>query len=306
MTEPNPIVVRQLRKVYRGGRGIHGIDFQVKQGEVFGFLGPNGAGKTTTIRTLMGLLRPTGGSAAILGYDCWRESPSAKNRVGFVSAVPRLYEMMTGAAFLEFMAGFRGPQVFANARKLAREFDLDVRPTIRQLSRGNRQKLLLILALMHDPPLLILVEPSGGLDPIGQEAFLSRVVDERSRGKTVFLSSHNLAEVERVADRVGIIRDGRMVAVEEIEKLRAKRTRKMEVDLQAPLVNGLLDGLADVRIVASGKGGRHVELAVQGNPRELLTRLGSAEVVDIIYPPADLESVFLAYYRDPGTGGDAR
>ena len=306
MTEPDPIVVRQLQKVYRGGRGIHAIDFQVKQGEVFGFLGPNGAGKTTTIRTLMGLLRPTGGSAAIFGYDCWRESPSAKTRVGFVSADPRLYEMMTGAAFLEFMAGFRGPQVFANARKLAMEFDLDVRPTIRQLSRGNRQKLLLVQALMHDPPLLILDEPSGGLDPIGQEVFLSRVVDERARGKTVFLSSHNLAEVERVADRVGIIRDGRMVAVEEIAKLRAKRTRKMEVDLQVPLVNGLLDGLADVRIVASAKGGRHLELAVQGNPRELMTRLGSAEVVDIIYPPADLESVFLAYYRHEGTGGDAR
>jgi beta-exotoxin I transport system ATP-binding protein len=305
MTGNEAILARRLTKVYRGGRGIHEIDFSVRRGEIFGFLGPNGAGKTTTIRTLMGLLRPSRGTATVFGLDCWQQSPGVKDRVGFVPADPRLYERMTGAAFLEFMAGFRGRGALDNARKLAAELDLDLHPKIRQLSRGNRQKLLLVQGLMHDPPLLILDEASGGLDPLGQAAFLSRLEDERSRGKTVFLSSHNLAEVECVADRVGILRDGRMVAIEQIEKLRSVRTRRMEVTLERPLNNGFLDGLTGVRLAATHDGGRRVELAVQGNPRELLARLSTAPVLDVVFPPADLESVFMHYYRDEDAASEA-
>jgi ABC-2 type transport system ATP-binding protein len=305
MTQAAAIAARGLSKVYRGGRGVFELDFGVREGEIFGFLGPNGAGKTTTIRTLIGLLRPTGGAVTIFGLDCWRESPQVKARVGFVSADPRLYEKMTGEAFLEFMAGFRPRGTMDNARKLARELDLDLKPRIRQLSHGNRQKLLLVQGFMHDAPLLILDEASGGLDPLGQAAFMDKLIDERSRGKTVFLSSHNLAEVERVADRVGIIREGRMVAVEGIDALRAKRTRKMEVTLETPVADGQLDGLAGVRLLKSDHGGKHLELAVQGNPRELLGRLAAAPVVDVVFPPADLESVFLHYYRDDEAGGSA-
>ncbi len=306
MTENGAIVGRRLSKVYRGGRGVFELDFAVREGEIFGFLGPNGAGKTTTIRTLIGLLRPTAGEATIFGLDCWRQSPAVKARVGFVSADPRLYEKMTGAAFLEFMAGFRARGTMDRARALAREFDLDLRPKIRHLSRGNRQKLLLIQGLMHDAPLLILDEASGGLDPLGQEAFLAHLEDQRSRGKTIFLSSHNLAEVERVADRVGIIREGRMVAIEDIEKLRALRARKMAVTLERPLSSEFFDGLPGVRLVATSDAGRHVELVVQGNPRELLARLGTAPVLDVVFPAADLESVFIHYYRedDPGVARD--
>ncbi|HET7421525.1 MAG TPA: ABC transporter ATP-binding protein [Candidatus Dormibacteraeota bacterium] len=296
------ISARALAKVYRGGRGIFELDFTVREGEIFGFLGPNGAGKTTTIRTLIGLLRPTAGAATIFGLDCWREATAAKAKVGFVPSDPRLYEKMTGAAFLEFMASYRGPGTLDRARKLAAELDLDLRPRIRQLSRGNRQKLILVQGLMHDAPLLILDEASGGLDPLGQEAFLTMLERERSRGRTVFLSSHNLAEVERVADRVGIIREGRMVAVEEIAKLRELRSRKMEVTLERPLENGFLDGLEGVRLVASRDGGRQLELAVRGNPRTLLSRLAGAPIVDVVFPPADLESVFLHFYRDDGSG----
>jgi len=298
MTGGEAIVSKRLSKVYCGGRGVFELDFGVREGEIFGFLGPNGAGKTTTIRTLMGLLQPTGGTVSVFGLDCWRESPSVKARVGFVSADPRLYEKMTGAAFLEFMAGFRSRGTLDRAHKLAAEFDLDLKPKIRHLSRGNRQKLLLVQGLMHDAPLLILDEASGGLDPLGQEAFLVYLEAERSRGKTVFLSSHNLAEVERVADRVGIIREGRIVAIEHIDKLRALRARKMEVRLERPVNADFFDGLPGVRLSGVKDGGRVVELAVQGNPRELLARLGAAPVVDVVFPPADLESIFMHYYRD--------
>jgi len=299
------IQARNLSKVYRGGRGVFELNFSVIEGEIFGFLGPNGAGKTTTIRTLIGLLRPTGGSVSVFGQDCWRQAPSVKAQVGFVSGDPRLYEKMTGGAFLEFMAGFRRLGTFDNAKKLAAELDLDLHPKIRHLSRGNRQKLLLVQGLMHDPPLLVLDEPTGGLDPLGQAAFLSRLEDERSRGKTVFLSSHNLAEVERVADRVGVIREGRIVAVEEIEKLRALRARKMEITVERPLSNGFLEGLTGVRLVSTRDDGRHVELAVQGSARELLKRLAVEPVTDLIFPPADLEGVFMHYYRDEGGSGSA-
>jgi ABC-2 type transport system ATP-binding protein len=294
------IVARGLSKVYRGGRGVYELTFTVNEGEIFGFLGPNGAGKTTTIRTFMGLLRPTGGSATILGRDCWRESPEAKARLGFVSADPRLYERMTGLGFLEFMAGFRTAGTLDRAKKLATEIDLDLRPRIRQLSRGNRQKLLLVQGLMHDPALLILDEPSGGLDPLGQADFLTRLIDERSRGKTIFLSSHNLAEVERVADRVGIIRDGRIVAIEGVEDLRSRRTRTMSVILERPVEGTLFDGVAGVRVVSVTDGGRRLELSIHGPVHELLTRLATAPVVDVVYPPADLESIFMHYY-DSGT-----
>jgi ABC-2 type transport system ATP-binding protein len=289
-----------LSKVYRGGRGVFELEFSVHEGEIFGFLGPNGAGKTTTIRTLLGLLRPTGGAASIFGLDCWSESPSVKARVGFVSADPRLYEKMTGAAFLGFMAGYRAPGTMDRARRIAADLDLDLRQKVRQLSRGNRQKLILVQGLMHDAPLLILDEASGGLDPLGQDAFAERLLDERSRGKTVFLSSHNLAEVERLADRVGIIREGRLVAVEDIDRLREVRARKMDVTLEHPLDGTFFDGLAGVRVVATRDGGRQLELAVQGSPRELLGRLATAPVLDMVFPPADLESVFLHYYREEG------
>ena len=294
------ISAKRFSKVYRGGRGAFELDFGVEEGEIFGFLGPNGAGKTTTIRSLIGLLRPTAGALTVFGHDCWRESAAVKAQVGFVSADPRLYEKMTGGAFLEFMAGFRARGTMDRARKLARELDLDLKPRIRHLSRGNRQKLLLVQGLMHDAPLLVLDEASGGLDPLGQEAFLVKLEEERSRGKTVFLSSHNLAEVERVADRVGIIREGRMVAVEHIDNLRALRARRMEVTLEAPVDGGFFDGISGVRVAAVKNGGRRVELVVQGSPRELLARLAAAPVVDLVFPPADLESVFLHYYRDDG------
>jgi ABC-2 type transport system ATP-binding protein len=291
-----------LTKVYRGGKGVFDLEFSVPEGEIFGFLGPNGAGKTTTIRVILGLLRPTRGSLSVFGLDSWRQSTDAKRRIGFVPGDPRLYEKMTGAAFLEFFAGYRPRGTMDRARKLAARLELDLRPRIRHLSHGNRQKVLLIQAFMHDPPLLVLDEATGGLDPLGQAAFLELLKDERSRGKTVFLSSHDLHEVERIADQVGVIRDGKLVAVEDVEKLKALRERKMELTLGRPLSKGFFDGLTDVRLLAAHNGDVQVELSVRGSPKTLLERLAQEDVVDLVYPPADLESVFLHYYQDADAG----
>jgi ABC-2 type transport system ATP-binding protein len=294
----DPITARGMSKVYRGGRGAFELDFSVREAEVFGFLGPNGAGKTTVIRAIMGLHRPTAGSLEVFGIDAWRESASARARIGFVPGDPRLYEKMTGAAFLAFLAAYRAPGTMDRARRLAGRFDLDLGPQIRVLSRGNRQKLLLVQALMHDPPLLVLDEPTGGLDPLGQAAFLDLVREERSRGKTVFLSSHDLHEVERVADRVAVIRDGRLVAVEEVERLRSLRERRMELILGRPLRPDLFRGLEGVRLLSARADGLRVEISIKGSPKAVLERLAQEDVQDLVYPPPDLESVFLHYYSD--------
>ena len=292
------IEARALTRTYRGGRGVFELDFRVEEGEIFGFLGPNGAGKTTTIRLLMGMLRPTSGEARVFGLDTWRQSPAAKARIGFVPGDLRLYERMTGEAVLRFLAGYRPRGSLDRGRRLARQLDLDLSQRVRHLSKGNRQKLILVQALMHEPPLMVLDEPTSGLDPLVQAAVLDLLVEQRSRGGTVFLSSHLMQEVEKVADRAAVLRDGRMVALEHVDRLRAVRERRMEVVLERPPANDAFAGLGGVRVLAVHDGGRRMELAVRGGPQGLLQRLAALPVVDLVYPPTDLESAFLHYYRD--------
>ena len=294
---PSAIEVVRLSKVYRGGHGIFELRFDVHEGEIFGFLGPNGAGKTTTIRVLMGLLRPTGGSTRVFGLDCWSQSPAIKARVGFVPGELHLYEGMSGRAFLEFFAAFRPAGTMARGVGLAQRFDLDLRQHIRHLSKGNRQKLAIIAALMHDPALLILDEPTSGLDPLMQITVLDVLREERARGKTVFLSSHVLPEVEKVADRVAVVREGRLVAVDDVERLRTLRARRMEVIFRQAPGSAAFTGVPGVRILSTHESGRHIELTLKGEPGPLLERLSRLPVLDLTYPPADLESVFLHYYE---------
>jgi ABC-2 type transport system ATP-binding protein len=294
------IEARGLTKVYRGGRGVFDLDLAVREGEIFGFLGPNAAGKTTTIRTLLGFLRPTVGVARVLGLDAWSASAAVKAQVGFIPGELHLYDRMRGSEFLSFLAGFRAAGALDHASRLATKLDLDLRQRIRHLSKGNRQKLIVVSALMHDPRLLILDEPTSGLDPLMQAEFLALLREERSRGKTVFLSSHMLPEVEKVADRVAIIREGRLVAVEQVERLKALRPRRMEVMLRSALAADAFAGLPGVQVLDVHEGGRHVELAVRGSPARLLSRLAQLPVEDLTYAPADLEGVFLHYYAQPG------
>jgi ABC-2 type transport system ATP-binding protein len=287
-----------LTKTYRGGRGVRDLTFEVEPGEIFGFLGPNGAGKTTSMRVVMGLLRPTAGSVTVFGLDSWSQSPAAKQRIGFVPGELHLYEHLSGRDLLEFLAAFRSGNPMKRARDLARKYDLDLRQGIKHLSKGNRQKLVVIAAVMHDPDLLVLDEPTSGLDPLMQTRVLDLFMEERRRGKTIFLSSHTLPEVEKVADRVAILRDGELVAVEEVHRLRTLRRRRMEVTFGQPVKPEQLAGLDGVEVMEQSPEWRSVTLAVSGDLKPLLARLAALPVSDIVYPPADLESVFLHYYQD--------
>ena len=257
-----------LTKYYGAERGIEDVTISVQQGEVFGFLGPNGAGKTTAIRTLLDLLHPTGGSARIFGLDSRRDSVAIRARLGNLPGDFGYGKGSSGREALALLARLRGVGDLSRAEELARRFRADLERPLGQLSRGNRQKVGLILAIFHRPELLILDEPTGGLDPLMQEEFLALVREERERGCAVFLSSHELDEVERVCDRVGIIRDGRVIAVERVDELLGKTAerRRVEVEFSAAV------DLEDVR-------------AIPG-------------VVRAEFAHPTLEEVFLTYYRE--------
>jgi ABC-2 type transport system ATP-binding protein len=226
-----------LSMLYGSERGIEDVTIAVEPGEVFAFLGPNGAGKTTTIRTLLDLLHPSAGSARIFGLDSHRDSVAIRARLGNLPGDFGYGKRSSGREALQLLARLRGVEDVGRAEELARRFRADLDRPLGQLSRGNRQKVGLILALFHRPELLILDEPTSGLDPLMQEEFLALVREERERGCAVFLSSHELDEVERVCDRVGIIRDGRLIAVERVEDLLGKTMdhRRVEVEFADPV-----------------------------------------------------------------------
>jgi len=292
-----PIVVEQLTRTYGQRRGVADLSFQVEPGEVFGFLGPNGAGKSTTIRLLMGLIKPTSGVARIFGLDCWDDAPAVKSFVGYLPGEIHLPDRMTGAEMLDFFGAFRNHDR-RRRDELVERFGADLRPKIGHLSKGNKQKLAVVQALMHEAPLLILDEPSSGLDPLMQAEFSEVLEEERQRGRTVFLSSHDLSEVERVADRVAIIRDGRIVAVEQVEQLARTRERQMEVVFDQPVRLEQFDRIQGVRLIESRRDGHVIVLGVRGNPKPLLKLLAELPVSDFTYGPPDLESIFLHYYSE--------
>jgi ABC-2 type transport system ATP-binding protein len=298
--DTNAIEVEGLTRYFGEHRGVENVTFSVEPGEIFGFLGPNGAGKTVTIRHLMGFLRPTRGMARVFGLDCWADAREVKARVGYMPGDARMYEQMTGQEFLDFFAAFRDGGNARRVQALSARLELDLERRIKHLSRGNRQKLLIVQALMHDAPLVILDEPSSGLDPLKQVDFLELLREERERGKTIFLSSHQLTEVERVADRAAIIRDGRIVAVEDVNRLKAVRERRMDLTFSEPVDPGRFDSLDGVRAVTVGPDRQHVELSVRGDLPPLLATLATLPVSDMVYGPPELESVFLHFYGEEG------
>lgn len=294
------IQVEQLTRYFGKHRGIEDVTFDVREGEIFGFLGPNGAGKTVTIRHLMGLLKPTSGKSRVFGLDCWSESPRVKSNVGYLPGDARFYDQMTGDEFLDFLAAFRANRSDNRRRQLSERLELDASRRIKHLSRGNRQKLLIVQALMHDAPLLVLDEPSSGLDPLKQVDFLGLLREERDRGKTIFLSSHQLNEVERIADRVAIIRDGAIVAIEDISSLKSITERKMELSFYASVSFEQFEAIEGVRVISRSNDGRSIELSVRGGLEPLLKLLSGLPVSDMVFGPAQLESVFLHYYGEEG------
>jgi ABC-2 type transport system ATP-binding protein len=293
-----------LSKLYPGGHGIAELTLTVEPGEVFGFLGPNGAGKTTTIRTLLDLIHPTAGSARILGLDSRRESVAIRGRIGNLPGDFGFGRDTTGRRALALLARLRGAGT-ARAEELATRFRADLDRPLGELSRGNRQKIGLILAAFHRPDLLILDEPTGGLDPMMQEEFLALVGEERERGATVFLSSHELDEVERICDRVGMVREARLIAVESISDLLGRARRKVTVRLGDRGGADDLRRLAGVRDVETVEGG--IRFGFAGDLDPVVKALAAHHVTDLEVSRPTLEEVFLGYYEDgDGKDGDGQ
>ena len=247
----NAMKIENLVRDYGGGKGVFDVSFHVDQGEAFGFLGPNGAGKTTTIRHLMGFLKPKSGSCTINGLDCWRERDKVQARLGYIPGEISFFEDISGAEFLKFIAQYRGIGSQTRKEDLLERFELDPKSKIKKMSKGMKQKLGIVAAFMHDPDILILDEPTSGLDPLMQNRFIDLVAEEKKQGKTILMSSHMFEEVERTCDRIGIIRTGRMVAVDAAAALRERHTRSYTVTLEnesaaeafAADFNGVRDGL---------------------------------------------------------------
>lgn len=279
-------------------RALDELDLVVRPGEVFGFLGPNGAGKSTCIRLLLGFLHPTRGTARVLGLDAERAGVEIRRRVGYLPGGIALYDGMTGTELLDYLGAFYGRPPRRRAR-LTDGLELSVRDLgrpIRDYSRGMRQKLGIVQALQHDPELAILDEPSEGLDPLMQQAFYAILDELRAEGRTVFLSSHVLSEVERVCDRVAIVRHGRLVALEEIDGLLARRRRTVEMRLAGPPPDlSSVPGVSDVEVIDG-----HLRCRLAGDVRPFLAAIAAAPLTDLTIEPARLEDAFLELYHDDG------
>jgi len=303
-----PIIeIRSLTKHYGGRRrprrrrtelvrALSNLTVDVNEGEIFGFLGPNGAGKTTTIRLLLGFLHPTVGDARVLGHDIRHESLAVRSGTGYLPGGIALYDTLTGEQVLNYLAGLYGRTAPRRA-ELADRMEMSaatLRRPVRDYSRGMRQKIGIIQALQHDPPLAILDEPTEGLDPLMQRAFYELIDDVRKEGRTIFFSSHVLSEVERMCDRVAIIRAGELVALEDVADLLARRRRRVEMRLAGE--PPVLDGIAGVSEIVVREG--LLTCALEGDVGPFLSAIAGAPISDLTIEPARLEEAFLEYYAE--------
>jgi ABC-2 type transport system ATP-binding protein len=286
-----------LSKTYGATRALVELSVSVEQGQVFGFLGPNGAGKTTTIRMLLGLQHPTSGRAAVLGLDPERDGVEVHRRVGYLPGELALYPRLSGRQHIDWFARARGERDPTLAGELCERFAVVVDRPARELSKGNRQKLGLVLAFMHRPQLLILDEPTSGLDPLMQDEFERLVRETVAEGRTVFLSSHELDEVQRLADRVAIIRSGRLVASDTVDRLRRSSPLRVEVRFRRAVDPASFTQLEGVSVTA--RDGDRIALQVAGPLAPVLQAIAGQDPVDVLSRHADLDELFLELYRDP-------
>jgi ABC-2 type transport system ATP-binding protein len=287
-----------LTKFYGKVRGVEDLNLAVKEGEVFGYLGPNGAGKTTTIRLLLDFIRPTRGQARIFGLDAHQHTVEIKQRLGNLPGELALYRNLTGAQLLAYFANLRGKVDPGYVQQLAQRLDIDLSRPIKVYSHGMKQKVGLLQALMHQPELVVLDEPTIGLDPLVQQEFYRLIAEVKAAGRTVFMSSHFLPEVERTCDRVGIIRQGHLVTVEEVTALKAKVLRTMEIHFAAPVppeAFRTLPGVTDLAVENS-----ILRCTVRGSVDALVKAAARFTVVDLKVHEPSLEEVFLAYYTPEG------
>jgi ABC-2 type transport system ATP-binding protein len=294
------IQVRGLVKRYGRFQALHGIDLEVQRGEVFGFIGPNGAGKTTLIRTTLDLIRPSEGQVRVFGLDSRRDAIQIHARTGYVPGELALWDRLTGRQALAHLTGLRGGADADRIESLAERLHVELDRRISDLSKGNREKIGLIQGFMHEPDLVILDEPTSGLDPLVQQEVFAIVDEVKERGATVFFSSHHLDEVERIADRVGAIREGRMVAVDTVAGLKARAARRIEVLFGEPVPAEEFTGIGGVREVRTA--GRHLHLTVGGAIDPVLKAIARHRVESLSAPEPELEEVFLGLYRGDNAG----
>ena len=298
MSEETALMAQGLKKSYGKVRALRGVDLEVQRGEIFGYLGPNGAGKTTTIRCLLDLIRPDGGTVRVLGRDPQADSVAVRARTGYLPGELALDPNMTVEGALRYLNALRGNKAdWDFARRLAERLDLPLKPAIKNLSHGNKQKVGVVQALMHRPELLLLDEPTLGLDPLMQHEVLRLITEAKANGATVFFSSHIMSEVEAVAERVAIIRQGVMVEVAEPATLINRALRRAHVRFRQPVDMGSLANVPGVTIL-SRDDGTSVLLQVEGQMDGLIKALAAFPVRDFETERPSLEEIFLAYYED--------
>lgn len=292
----NVIEIRQLTKDYGNNRGIFEVSLSVKKGEVFGFLGPNGAGKSTTIRHLMGFIQADQGSCQINGLDCLRDHARIQQTLGYLPGEIAFMDDMTGIEFIKFMAKMKGMTDLTKAYELMERFELNPQGKIKKMSKGMKQKVGIICAFMHDPELLILDEPSSGLDPLMQNRFIELVLEEKQRGKTIFMSSHIFEEIERTCDRTAMIKDGRLISIEELQTLKASKHKTYQImfateELAEQFMN---EGFECEQVESTV-----VKVLPRNNLNYLLATLSRYDIIDLDITKPTLEELFLHFY-----GGD--
>lgn len=295
MSEP-VIILDELTKRYGKHRGIDHISFSVNQGEIFGFIGPNGAGKSTTIRTLMGLLKATSGNASIFGLDCSQYAAEIAKNVGYLPSENCYYNNLKAKEMLQYTADLYGVDCCDRMKELAERLNLDLSRKIGTLSLGNKKKVGIISALLPSPKLLIMDEPTSGLDPLVQQTFYEILREENKQGMTIFLSSHVLSEVQRLCNRVAILREGKIVSVQSMETLRGNGYKKVSLTSKKPIIDGFFS-IPGVANLEHNIGDNSASFMFNGNTMTIMDRLHQLELEDIFIEEPSLEEIFLHYYE---------
>ena len=292
----NIIEISNVTKNYGRVKALSNLNLSVGEGEIFGFLGPNGAGKTTALRILVDYIRSSSGTCKIFGMDTVKDSTTIKKNIGYLPGNIQMYKSMKAIDLLKYFANLRGLTNLDYARDLAKRFDSDIDIKIGNMSKGNQQKIGLIQAMMHKPALLILDEPTSGLDPLIQEQFFNMMEEIRDSGKTIFMSSHILSEVERICDRVSILKSGTIVATENIESLKIKSAQEFEIHFDTDIKKEVFMGLKEIRGLKIN--GNKLKCTVIGTPNNLLKLATQYTIKKIVTNESNLETTFLSFYED--------
>jgi ABC-2 type transport system ATP-binding protein len=290
----NVIEIKKLTKYYGKSRGIIDVSFDVKEGEIFGFIGPNGAGKSTLIRTLLELIHPTSGEALIFGKDCIKDSPTIMKSVGYLPSEVFYYDDMTVIELLNYSASFYKKDCSKRINELSKIMDLDLNKKINELSYGNKKKVGIVQAMLHEPKLLILDEPTGGLDPLMQQKFFDLLREENKKGVTIFFSSHVLSEVQKICDRIGIIKEGKIIKLEKMSDINEENYKRIKIDVSDKISDDYfkIKGVNDLKI----KGNIH-SFMYKGDINDILNIISKIKVNNIWIDEPDLEEIFMHYYN---------